>query len=348
MRSFENDWIDQHPIPQKFLHVLGTIREYKGKQELYKYQVPQVLDSLQEIASIQSTESSNRIEGIVATPEVIRSLVLEKAVPKNRPEQEIAGYRDVLKTIHYHYKSMLFSENLILQLHQELFQYTTTQAGHWKRVNNEISEIGNDGAKKIRFIPVAAHLTPEYMYLLHQAFKMRFESGIYEPFLLIASYILDFLCIHPFFDGNGRMSRLISHLLLYQAGYEVGRFISLEKIIEQTKDSYYQALYESSRGWHEGKHNLLPWWEYFASILLFAYKELEKRVGTISHKKGSKTIMVLEAIQRMGEFAIRDLQEACPTVGIDLIRTVLKEERLAGRVICLGKGPDAKWRKVIS
>ncbi|MEG3881096.1 Fic family protein, partial [Microcoleus sp. herbarium7] len=168
-----------------------------------------------------------------------------------------------------------------------------------------------------------------------------------EPLLLIPTYILDFLCIHPFLDGNGRMARLLTLLLLYKAGYEVGRFISLERIVERTKESYYDTLYQSSQGWHEGQHNLLPWWEYFLGVMLLsAYREFEQRVGYVTSAKGTKTAIVLDGINNLPqEFSVRELQERCPTVGIDLIRRLLRRERDAGRLQCQGRGVDAHWRK---
>lgn len=179
---------------------------------------------------------------------------------------------------------------------------------------------------------------------LHWRFNALWESGKVEPLLLISTYVLDFLCIHPFADGNGRMARLLNLLLLYKAGYEVGRYISLEKVIEQTRATYYDSLYQSSQHWHHGKHSLIPWWEYSLGVILAAYKEFERRVGLVTTSKGAKTAMVLDAINNIyGEFSIKTLQEHCPTVGIDLIRRILRQEREASRLACLGRGPDARW-----
>ena len=185
------------------------------------------------------------------------------------------------------------------------------------------------------------------MAQLHEQFNRLWESGEIERLLLIPTYILDFLCIHPFLDGNGRMARLITLLLLYKAGYEVGRFISLERIVERTKESYYDTLYQSSQGWHEGQHDLLPWWEYFLGVMvLSAYREFEKRVGFVTSTKGSKTAIVLDVINNLPrDFSIRELQERCPTVGIDLIRRILRREREAGHLTCIGRGADARWHK---
>lgn len=347
MQSFEPGFIERQPITQNLLRTIRLIGEYKGKQELFKEQSPQVLETLRQAAIIQSTESSNRIEGITAPLERIKELVAEKTTPRDRSEQEIAGYRDVLTTIHTSYAHIPFTPGVVLQLHRDLYQFTVGEGGRWKSVDNEISETYPDGTKFVRFQPVPAYATPDAMQRLHEQFNRLFESEEIEPLLLIPTYILDFLCIHPFSDGNGRMARLLTLLLLYKADYEVGRFISLERIVERTKESYYDTLYQSSQNWHQGQHSLLPWWEYFLGVVvLSAYREFEQRVGLVSSVKGAKTAMVLDAISNIpGDFSIKDLQERCPTVGIDLIRRILRQERTLGRLECLGRGPDARWRK---
>jgi Fic family protein len=347
MESFEPGFIVRQPISQNLLRTIRLLGEYKGKQELFKEQSPQVLETLRQAAVIQSTESSNRIEGITVSIERIKELVSEKTTPRDRSEQEIAGYRDVLNTIHSSYAYIPFTPGVVLQLHRDLYQFTVGEGGQWKSVDNLISATYPDGTKVVRFEPVKAAATPLAMASLHERFNTFWQSGEIEPLLLIPTYVLDFLCIHPFSDGNGRMARLLTLLLLYQAGYEVGRFISLERIVERTKESYYDTLYQSSQNWHAGKHSLAPWWEYFLGVVvLSAYREFEKRVGLVSSAKGAKTAMVLDAVSNIpGDFSIKDLQERCPTVGIDLIRRILRQERDAGRLECLGRGPDARWRK---
>ncbi|QLE55762.1 Fic family protein [Nostoc sp. TCL26-01] len=347
MQSFELNFIERQPINQNLLRTVRLIGEYKGKQELFKEQSPQVLETLRQAAIIQSTESSNRIEGITAPLERIKELVAEKTTPRDRSEQEIAGYRDVLTTIHTSYAHIPFTTGVVLQLHRDLYQFTVIEGGRWKSVDNEISETYPDGRKVVRFQPVPAYRTQDAMHRLHEQFNRLFESEEIEPLLLIPTYILDFLCIHPFSDGNGRMARLLTLLLLYKTGYEVGRFISLERIVERTKESYYDTLYQSSQNWHQGQHSLLPWWEYFLGVMLLsAYREFEQRVGLVSSVKGVKTAMVLDTINNIpGDFSIKDLQERCPTVGIDLIRRILRQERNSGRLECLSRGPDARWCK---
>lgn len=347
MKSFAPGFIERQPITQNLLRTVRLLGEFKGKETLFKEQIPQALETLRQAAIIQSTESSNRIEGITAPLKRIQALVAQKTTPRNRSEQEIAGYRDVLNSIHANHAHMPFTTGVVLQLHRDLYRYLEGAGGQWKSVNNEISEIRPDGTKILRFQPVPAFATPEYMENLHSRFHELWKLGEVEKLLLIPAYVLDFLCIHPFLDGNGRMARLLSLLLLYHAGFEVGRYMSLEKIIEQSKESYYDSLYQSSQGWHEGKHALLPWTEYFLGVLVAAYREFEQRVGMLTIARGAKTEMVLEAIRAMhGEFSVRDLQDRCPHAGIDLIRRILREQRLAGGLKCLGRGPDARWRKV--
>lgn len=346
MKSFDSGFIARHPLTHNLLRIIRLVGEYKGRQDLFKKQSPQVLETLRQAAVIQSTESSNRIEGVTAPLERIKELVAKKTTPRNRSEQEIAGYRDVLNTIHANYANIPFSTGVVLQFHRDLYQFLPGEGGRWKPVDNEITQTQPDGTKIVRFIPVPAHQTREAMERLHENFNAFWEAGEIEPLLLICTYVLDFLCIHPFRDGNGRMARLLTLLLLYKAGYEVGRYISLEKIVEHTRESYYDTLYRSSQGWYEAQHSLLPWWEYFLGVMLLgAYQEFERRVGLVTTGRGTKTGMVLDALKHFrGDFSIGDLQERCPNVGIDLLRRILREERNAGRLECLGRGPNARWR----
>lgn len=346
MNSFENQFIEKQQITHNILQLLGEIREFKGKQDLFKNQSPQTLKNLIEIATIQSVESSNRIEGITAPHERIVELVQEKTLARNRSEEEIMGYRSILNTIHQNHKHIPFTPNIIQQFHGEMYKFTSVRAGKWKTSDNTIEEVSKDGERVIRFQPVTAYLTPQAMDSLHREFKQAAERGTVDPLLLIATYIFDFLCIHPFIDGNGRMSRLLTLYLLYDFGYEVGRYISLEKVIEENKESYYDSLQKSSKNWHEGKHSLQSWWEYFLGTLRHAYRLFEKRVGLIAETRGSKTALVLDMVSHFqGEFSIQELQELCPTVGIDLIRRILREEKNTGHLECLGRGPFAKWKR---
>lgn len=347
MKSFEPEYLARLPITQDILRSVRFLGEFKGRQDLYKQQIPQVLETLRQAAIIQSTEASNRIEGVTAPLKRIQALVANKTTPRNRSEQEIAGYRDVLNTIHANHADIPFTTGVVLQFHRDLYRHAAGQGGRWKMADNEISEVRPGGEKVVRFRPVPAHATPDYMERLHERFRAAWNEGRTEHLLLVSAYVLDFLCIHPFHDGNGRMARLLTLLLLYHAGYEVGRYISLERIVEQSKESYYDTLYQSSQEWHEGRHDFLPWTDYFLGVAIAAYKDLEERAGTLTEARGAKTKMVLETIRVMhGDFSVKDLQQRCPHVGIDLLRKILRAEREAGRIECLGRGPDARWRRL--
>jgi Fic family protein len=346
MNSFEKLYIERLPITHNALRSIRLLGEFKGKQELFNRQTPQLLETLRQAAIIQSTESSNRIEGVTAPIERIKALVAKKTTPRNRSEQEIAGYRDALNTVHTSFADIPVTTNVVLQLHRDLYGYVESGGGRWKSVDNEITETLPDGTKFIRFKPVSAFATADAMERLHRALNASRNSGEFESLLLIPAYVLDFLCIHPFLDGNGRMSRLLTLLLLYQAGYEVGRYISLEKLVEKTKESYYEALNISSRGWHEGKHNLTPWMEYFLGLLIAAYREFEERVGMLTTARGAKTQMVLEAVRHLpATFRITDVEQACPQITRDLIRVVLNRLKVEGKITAERTGRGASWRK---
>jgi Fic family protein len=346
MKSFSSPYLTKLHTTPRIITTIRKLGEYKGRQELYKKQAPEMLENLRQVALIESTESSNRIEGVVAEHKRLRAIVEEKVKPANRSEAEIAGYRDVLNTIHQSHEHVPFTERVVLQLHRDLMKYAGVHGGVWKATQNEITETLAGGKKRLRFMPVAPHLTEEAMRTLHGRYADVERGGELDPLLLIPFYVLDFLCIHPFLDGNGRMARLLALLLLYHHGYEVGRYISLERIIEQTKESYYDTLYMSSQGWHEGKHDVWPWTEYFLSTILAAYGEFESRFGKISKGKGSKTDTVKNAIEGfVADFSLTDIEKACPLVSRDMIRRVLFDLKKEGQVVCLGRGPAARWRK---
>jgi Fic family protein len=347
MQSFEAGFITAQPITHRILKMMRAIGEFKGKQELFEQRSPELLETMRRVATIQSIESSNRIEGIVTTASRIHKLVEHKTTPQNRSEQEIAGYRDVLETIHTNHSAMRLTPNLVLQLHRDLTQFIPNQGGIWKQSDNAITETYTDGTTVIRFQPVAAYLTPSAMQQLHDSFVAMMVEKQFEDLLLIATYVLDFLCIHPFADGNGRMARLLTLLLLYQSGYKVGRYISLETAIEQTRQGYYDTLYQSSQGWHDRTHTLGPWWEYFLEVILSAYEELESRVSLVAANKVTKRELVIEAIANLPEqFQIADLELACPRVSRPTIRRVLVELQAKQQLICLKAGRDAVWQKI--
>lgn len=347
MHSLDLHYISNLRVPHHLVSVIRQIGEYKGKEDLYKQQAPQMLENLLHVAIIQSTESSNRLEGITAEYHRIKDLVEEKTTPDNRPEAEIAGYRDVLNTIHSNHRNIPFTVGIVLQLHRDLMKYSGKEGGRWKSVQNEITQTNPNGTRQIRFIPVEPFQTQEFMEALHRLFNEAIKQQRADPLILIALYSFDFLCIHPFLDGNGRMARLLTVLLLYYHGFEVVRYISLERIVEQTKDSYYDTLYRSSQGWHEGRHDILPWMEYLISTILAAYKEFENRMGRISKGRGSKADIVQNAIDGfIGDFSLSDLEKACPDVGRDWIRALLQRMRKENKLEPIGKGRYSRWRKV--
>lgn len=349
MHSFEPGFLTSLRFTTDQLSILKTIGEYRGKQQLYFEQTPQILDSLRQTSLIESSESSNRIEGVIAPHHRIEEIVLKNTSPKNRSEQEIAGYRDALSLIHESSEYMPFSTNIILQLHSILYKYHTSSAGHWKIADNDITENHPDGTKTIRFKPTSAIATPQDMEDLIIGYQQSKDVFALEPLVIIPLAILDFLCIHPFRDGNGRTSRLITLLLLYHFDYQVGRYISLERVIEDSKETYYDALNKSSANWHEGKHDIFPWLNYFWGILIAAYREFEARVGTIKKGRGAKTDQIYLAVQnKVGEFTISDVEKHCPGISRDMIRAILRQLRDQGKIKSIGTGRGARWIKITS
>lgn len=337
----------QEPIPMSIVRLIAQVEEYKGRQQLYTQQSPQVLEALRHVAMIQSTESSNRIEGITVSPRKLEELVADKVAPANRSEGEVAGYRDVLATIHASFPHIPVTPGTILQLHRDLYKFVASEGGHWKFADNAIEEVHLDGTRIVRFIPVSAALTPLAMDELCEYLKRHTQDQDIATLLLIPTFVLDFLCVHPFRDGNGRMARLLTLLLLYQHGYEVGRYISLERIIEDSKESYYDALAHSSRDWHDGRHDLNPWWEYFLGVMLAAYRDFENRVGLIASGRGAKTALVRQMVERfVGDFTISELMKLCPAVSRPMIRAVLDQMRKEGLIECVGAGRYARWHRM--
>lgn len=345
MRSFEHKYFLDQPISHGLLALVRTLGEYKGRQDLYREQSPQMLETLKKSAMVESVESSNRIEGVTMAPDRLEPLVARKIEPEDRSEEEIAGYRDVLADVHANARRLILSPKLILDFHKKLYAHTPEKAGRWKEKDNAIWE-EKDGRRFVRFKPVSAAATPEYMDKLCALYHETLDERKSESLLAIASFILDFESVHPFPDGNGRVGRLLTLLLLYQAGYEVGRYISLDRIVEQSKETYWDVLLKSSQGWHEGKHDLRPWWNYFLGTLIAAYKEFEERAGTLLTARGAKSETVRQAIERLpDEFTVRELRRACAGVSPDMIRVVLRENQKAGLLESKGHGPGAVWRK---
>ena len=347
MRTVEPNYLQNITFTSGDASTIQKIGEYKGKQGLFTQQTPEILDSLKQVAIIESSESSNRLEGITAPRKRVEAIVKESSTPENRSEQEIAGYRDALALIHESAVHMTLSINVILQLHSMIYRYLPTEGGRWKMADNQIVERNADGSvRRVRFEPVSAFDTPGSMDRLVENYGDAIHVLSAEPLVLIPAAVFDFLCIHPFADGNGRTARLLTLMLLYHFDYEVGRFISLERIFEESKETYYESLEASSQNWHEGQHDIKPWLRYFWGIILRAYGEFEERVGTITKGRGSKTIHVRRVIDRKTKpFSISEIESECPGVSRDMIRVVLRQLRKEGILRLEGRGRGSRWVK---
>lgn len=351
MYSFRNQYLQKMRYSPNLTNMIARVAEYKGKEHLYAQQQPEILKQLQQVAMIQSTESSNRIEGIEISSGRLEKFLRDNLEPKDRTEAEIAGYRDVLDTIHANYEHIPLKPSVILQFHRDLMMRWSSQGGgHWKKSNNDIRETFPDGSVRIRFQPLDFSLVASAMDELCERFIAERERGEIPSLVLIAAFVFDFLSIHPFTDGNGRMARLLTLLLLYQSGYRVGKYISLEKVVEDTKDRYYATLYKSSQDWHSAEHDLSPWIEYFMGVMLEAYSRFEERVDIEMHPKGRdwKAKRVRNVIEHLLtlQFTLAEIEDKCPGVSRATIRKTLHELRDEGLIQNVGQGRNAKWRKI--
>ena len=345
--SFAPGRLENMSVPMSTVRSVGLLNEYKGRQQLYERQSPQLLGALRELARVQSIESSNRIEGVTAPEGRVAELAAARTEPKDRSEQEIAGYRDVLATVHVAAATMEVTPGLILQLHRDLYQFSPAPGGAWKSSPNDIVDVLPDGSHRVRFTPVAPHLVESAVRDLTDGYRRVSAEGRVDPLIAVPAFVLDFLCIHPFTDGNGRLSRVLDLLLLHQTGYEVGRYISLERIVEDSKETYYESLEASSAGWHEGRHDLVPWLEYSNGVLIAAYLEFEQRVGQMGQARGAKREMVVDCVRRLpATFRYADVEHACPGVSRPTIVRALGELRDAGEIRCLKVGRDATWERL--
>ena len=348
MKSLDTTFLNNLRLSAEQGATLRKIGEHKGRQALFDRQTPEVLETLRHVALIESSESSNRIEGIVAPHKRIERIVLKTATPRNRSEQEIAGYRDVLNLVHESAKDVPVTTRVIQQFHQTLYRYLPSEGGQWKPTDNEIVERDAEGrVVRVRFKAASAVETPRAMDELIRRYDAAIGRDGREPLVVIPLTVLDFLCIHPFTDGNGRIARLLTLLLLYQFDYQVGKYISLERIFEESGQTYYDSLEASSHGWHDGRHDPGPWVGYFWGVLLRAYAEFEDRVGVIGGGRGSKTQRVRGAVERrVGPFQISDIEKDCPGTSRETIRKVLRAMRDEGVIVSEGVGRGARWRLV--
>jgi Fic family protein len=327
------------------VNLLSAIHEYKGKQELFIEAKPDILNSMLEIAKIQSTGASNRIEGIYTSDARLQELVHKKSEPLNRSEQEIVGYREVLNTIQESYEYIPPRPNIILQLHRDLYAFSSSAAsGHFKNIDNIIEEVDLEGIHRIRFQPVPAYETPEAIEELCIEFEKAIDQCVIDPLLLISMFVLDFLCIHPFNDGNGRMSRLLTMLFLYRENYIVGKYISLEMIIEKSKVTYYETLQKSSVNWHEGQNNYAPFVTYYLTIILNAYKEFASRVEHLRSNGTTKAKRIQNLFEnKLGKLSKAEIASLCPDISVTTIEKVLSDLVKEEYIIKVGTGRSTSY-----
>lgn len=344
MREFNYSAIRNERWDSDILGYVAAIYKEAGRQEQYLKQRPEELEKLVEIAKIQSTEASNAIEGIITTSTRIRQLVEQKTTPKNRDEQEIAGYRDVLTIIHESFDAIPITRNYILQLHKIMYSHMNNpMAGQTKNVQNYISANASDGHTEILFTPLAPYETPEALDRICEEYNKVIGNFELEPLIAIPVFIHDFLCIHPFNDGNGRMSRLLTTLLLYRNGFYVGKYISLEAKIAKDKDLYYNALNQAQYGWHEGKEDVTPFIKYILSTILAAYKDFEDRFAIVEDKLPAVDMVRKATMNKIGKFTKQDIRELCPSLSISSIEGSLRKLVSSGEIKREGNGKSTYY-----
>lgn len=335
MRDFNYSKLRNIKWDNEVLGLVAQIHEYKGKQALFLKQKPATLEKLVEIAKIQSTEASNKIEGIVTTATRIKQLCDQKTTPRNRDEEEISGYRDALSLIHESYEYIPIKSSYILQLHKVLYRYSQRGiGGRFKNTQNYITEIKESGEQIVRFMPLDPFETPTAIEKMCESFNRETDACEVDPLILIPAFVVDFLCVHPFNDGNGRMSRLLTTLLLYRAGYVVGKYVSLESKIEKTKESYYKALEKSDINWNREENDLTPFIKYILGTVLAAYRDFEQRVILVEDKSSAIDLVRNAVNNTIGKFTKSDIMELVPSVGKSSVENSLKiliEEGVIGR-----------------
>lgn len=348
MRNFDYITNPAKLLTPEIVQMVGSIHEHKGKQELFLEANIDELKTLLEVALIQSTGASNRIEGIFTSDKRLEELVSQKAEPRNRSEQEIAGYREVLATIHESYEYITPRPTIILQLHRDLYSYSQGNIdGTYKNSDNVIAETDAEEHQKARFIPVPAFQTAEAIDELCAHFLEAWEANLIDKLILIPMFILDFLCIHPFNNGNGRMSRLLTLLLFYKAGYIVGKYVSMEMLIEKTKETYYEALQASSFGWHEGENSYKPFVKYYLGIMLKAYNEFENRVEHLKYHNLSKPDRIKAVIDnKVGKITKKEIMELCPDISKVTVERTLTDLVKSGYIAKVGAGPSTGYVRI--
>ena len=352
MRSFDYTLLSKRTWDNEILSYVSKIHEYKGKQELFVRQKPVELNRLIEVAKIQSTEASNRIEGIITTENRLKQLVADKTTPRNRDEEEILGYRNVLNLVHENYDLIPVRTNYILQMHRDLLKYTGySYGGQFKATPNEIDMVLENGERVVLFKPLEPYETPDAVNMICENYQKARDLEAVDELILIPCFLLDFLCIHPFTDGNGRMSRLLTLLLLYRSGYLVGQYVSIEKAIADTKEAYYDALQRADQGWHEGENDPTPFIRYMLGVILSCYREFENRIKLISDtgvKRTSYDIVKAYSEQKIGKFSKQDVLMGCPKLGSSSVESALKKLVEEGWLIRIGAGKNTMYARADS
>lgn len=343
MLSLDQVRLKESTVPLGTSWLLGACMEARGKQELWTHQKPEALTALRQMAIIQSVESSNRIEGVVVPTARLRPLVLGGARPRDRPEEELAGYRKALKWIFSRKGPVEMTSDVIRRLHANAQGGSSSDAGMWKRRDNEIIELMPNGDRRVRFVPTPAKETPRAIDALCRRYRQACEDEVVPPLLLVATFVLDLLCIHPFRDGNGRVSRLATALLLQAHGFEVSRYVSLERLVEESKEDYYRVLGECSQKWHDGRNPIVPWWNYFLGIVRSGYKEFESQIVNASARPAKTDLVARTILEQAGEFTLSDVVAQTGAVSPQLIKKVLAELKSEGRIRLAGRGRGARW-----
>lgn len=342
MKSFSPEYLKKLKLSVSISWLMSQCSEAKGKQIAWELRQPELLAALREMAMIQSVESSNRIEGVEVEAKRLRPLLVGKLTPRDRPEEELMGYRRALHHL-LAKKNLEVNSAFVKKLHGFTLE-GVSDAGKWKRKDNEIIEIDQRGERKIRYKAVSAKDTPKFMDSLCERYNEELQQELNPGLLLVALYVLDFLCVHPFRDGNGRVSRLLTLALLNQQGFTVGKWISLERLVEERKEDYYEALKKSSLGWHEGKHDVLPWLNFFLSILRQAYKEFAERMENASKEIMGKGELIQQVIfAQDGHFSLKELCVQLPGVSEQMIKKILNDLKKEKKISLQGKGRGAKW-----
>lgn len=343
MLTLDSERLAAATIPIGTGWLLGSCMEARGKQDLWVKQKPEVLSALRHQAMIQSAESSNRIEGVTVPSNRLRPLVLGGAKPRDRPEEEVAGYRRALDWIFSRKGFVSITPDVIRRLHSLAQGGHSGDAGEWKQRDNEIVEILQNGERRIRFVPTAARDTPKAIASLCQRYQEACHEERIPPLLIVATFVLDFLCVHPFRDGNGRVSRLATTLLLKTHGFEVVRYVSLERLVEERKDEYYGVLSTCSAGWHDGRNEIVPWWNYFLGVLRSGYREFERQVESSGVRPAKSEMVYRTALEQVGHFTLGELRQQAPAASPQLIKKVLAELKREGKLRLTGRGRGAYW-----